>query len=86
MTNAPLELVQSDKKSEIVLSDGRFASIYKVKVGHLLAAEDINPMHQAVKLIAVTVKIDDKFPSIEEILRLDVEDFHKIMNQLSLSK
>jgi hypothetical protein len=86
MTNALPGLVQSDKKAEVVLSDGRFATIYKVKVGHILAAEDENQMHQAVKLIAVTVRIDDKFPTIEDVLNLDVEDFHKIMHQLSISK
>jgi hypothetical protein len=82
--SAPQELVQFDKKSEIVLSDGRFATVCKVKIGHVIASQDENPMHQAVKLISIAVKIDDKTPTIQEVLHLDVEDFIKIMHQLSL--
>jgi len=67
----------------LILSDGRFATVYFIKVGHLLAAEDSNPMYQAVKLINQVVKIDDEFPTIEDILELNVEDFHKIMNSIS---
>ena len=83
MTNAQQEFVQLDKKSEIILSDGRFATIYKLKLGHLVLAHDNNPMHQAVKLISCAVKIDDKFPEVQEVMNLEVEDFHKIMHHLS---
>ncbi len=83
-TNAQAEPVRLDKKTEIILSDGRFATIHKVKLGHALASQDENQIHQAAKLIHLTVKIDDKHPTILEILNLDLEDFHLIMHHLSL--
>lgn len=77
------EPVQLDKKGEVILSDGRFVSIHKVKIGHLYACQDDNEIGRAIKLIALTTKIDDKTPKIEEILNLDVDDFHKIMMALN---
>lgn len=83
MTNAHLELVQLDKKAELILSDSRFATIHKVKVGHLYAAQSQNDLEQAIKLIALVTRIDDKALTLEEVLNLPVEDFHKIMTALS---
>lgn len=77
------EPAQLDKKAELILEDGRFATIHKVKLGHVIAATDPNDLHSAVKLIALCVKIDDKLPTIQEILNIDINDFHKIMAQLS---
>ena len=34
--------VRSDKKGEVVLNDGTFASIYKTKLGHIALAQHTN--------------------------------------------
>lgn len=81
--NAQQELVRLDKKSEVVLSDGTFVTIHKVKIGHLLLSQDICELSRALKLISVTTKFDDKKPTTQDVLNLDLEDFHKIMEQLS---
>ncbi len=86
MTNAPQGLVQSDKKAELILEDGRFATIYKVKLGHVVAAQDPDALHFAVKLIAQCVKVDDKIPTFQEIMNFDLHDYYKIMNHLSTNK
>ncbi len=86
MTNAPQELVQSDKKAELILEDGRFATIYKVKLGHILRAQDSDPMHFSVKLIAQCVRVDDKPLGFEEIVNFDLQDYHKIMHHLATNK
>jgi hypothetical protein len=82
MTNALLELAPLDKKAEIVLQDGRFIEIYKVKVKHYLAATDPNNIISIIKLILVCTKIDDHAPTFEEILNLDLSDFNKIVVEL----
>jgi hypothetical protein len=75
--------VRSDKKAEIVLSDGSFASIYHLKLGHLVLTEDSSDMLRAAKLITLTVKIDDKYIGIEEALNLNVSDFNLIIKHLT---
>lgn len=81
--NALPELAPLDSKSEIILEDGRFASIHKVRVGHLLAAQDPDPMVQMVKLIALTVKIDNNKVSVKDVLNLEIKDFQKIIEAIS---
>lgn len=80
--NAQQELVQSDRQAEVVLSDGRFVTIYKLKVWHLILSEDKDHMVRAVNLIATATTIDDAKPTIQQILNLDVEDFNKIVVHL----
>lgn len=82
VTNALQELVQSDKKSEVILEDGRFASIYKPKVAHMIAAQDPDSLIQMVKLITLTVKIDEKELTAKDVLALDLRDFSKITEAL----
>ncbi len=77
------EPVQSDKKGELVLSDGRFVSVYKVKVFHLLAARDPDDLAQSLKLATLVTRIDEKSPTIEEMLNMEVHDFMKIMHYIS---
>lgn len=85
MTNVPQELVRLDKKGEVILSDGRFVTIHKIKVGHLLASHNgsSSDLESAIKLITVTTKIDDVSPSVHDVLNLEREDFHKIMEALN---
>jgi hypothetical protein len=76
-------LVQSDKKAEVVLSDGRFATVYKVKLGHVFYSQDENVIIRSVKLIVSIVKIDDKQPTIEEVFNLNIEDFYLILHTIN---
>ncbi len=82
-TNAQPVFAQYDKKAEVILSDGRFATIHKIRVGHLLASSSNDPLQNAVKLIINSVKIDDKVPEPIDILNLEVRDFHKIMDSIN---
>lgn len=75
--------VQYDKKGEIVLSDGRFAAIHKIKVGHIVLSRAETELMSALKLIAVAVKIEDKVPTNEDLFNLNMEDFYKIMEALN---
>lgn len=83
MTNVPQELVRLDKKGEVILSDGRFVTIHKVKIGHLLASYGSSDLETAIRLITVTTKIDDVAPTVHDVLNLDRDDFHKIMEALN---
>ena len=74
--------VQSVKRAEVVLSDGSFASIHQLKLGHLLLASDDNEFLRAAKLITLAVRIDDKNVSLQDALNLGVSDFNTIMEQL----
>jgi hypothetical protein len=78
MTNVPQELVLSDKKGEIVLSDGRFVSVFKTKVRHVLLSKDKDETVVAIKLISLVTTVDDKPFEINDIVNLSVEDFKKI--------
>ncbi len=82
MTNAPQELVRLDKKAEIILSDGRFAELFEIKAGHLLAAEDPSEHKKIMKLILQVVKVDDKKLDIDEVLNLPMQDYQEIVKQL----
>ena len=76
---AQQELALSGKKAETILSDGRFVSVYQVRVGHMAVAYDTNPVLQAAKLIAQVVKIDDQAINMHQALNLDMHDFNKIV-------
>lgn len=77
------ELAQLDNKAEIILEDGRFASIHKVKVGHMIVAQDADPLVQMAKLITLVVKIDNQPVSVKDVLNLDIKDFSKIIEAVS---
>lgn len=84
MMSVPLELVPSDKTdkiAEVVLSDGRFAEIFRPRVIHMIGSEDYSDMRRSVKMLMQIVKIDDKDPSVEDILALDVHDFNELLKQ-----
>ena len=83
MTNVPQELVRLDKKGEVILSDGRFVTIHKIKIGHIFAAQAGSDLEAAIRLVSLTTKIDDVSPTVQDILNLDREDFHKIMEALN---
>lgn len=74
--------IKSEKKAEIILSDGRFAQIFNLKLGHLVASEDSNQLMQMAKIISMCVEIDDNPLSLEEVLNFSVRDLEKIVEQL----
>lgn len=76
--NALLAPAQSDKKAEIILSDGRFAEVFKTKVYHAVLANADDDMTKLVKLVCLVVRIDDKEITPKDVLNLDLSDFSKI--------
>ncbi len=79
----PNELyISSDRKGEVVLSDGRFATLFKVKAGHFLMSQDPNKMIELCKIMTMTVRVDDKLLTTQEVFNLDIEDFNKIAHHL----
>lgn len=79
----PSELyISAEQKGEVLLNDGRFATIFKVKAGHLAMSLDNNKMHEIMKIMTMTVKIDDKPITLEQAFNLDIHDFNKISHFL----
>lgn len=81
-TNAPQEPVRLDKKSEIVLKNGVFVTIYKVKLGHLILCDGVDDLIKFAKLIRLVTRFDDKEPTSEDVLNLDLPDFFAIVSQI----
>jgi 5-enolpyruvylshikimate-3-phosphate synthase len=71
--------IESEIKGEVVLEDGRFVTVHKIKVGHVAVASDDNQVIQAAKLIAVSCLFDGKQAKLQDVLNLDMQDFDKIM-------
>jgi hypothetical protein len=69
-----------DFKCEHVMPDGRFATIYKKKVVHMVRAEDPSGLIVAVKMVAQLVRMDDKPLNVDDVLSLDVDDFLLLLN------
>ena len=74
--------IAAEKKAEVVLSDGRFATIFKVKAGHIAMSLDNNKMFECFKVMTCTVKIDDKPITMQQAFNLDIEDFNTICKHL----
>lgn len=77
------ELVQSDKVAEVVLSDGRFVSIYRIKIKHLIMAADSKAALQTCKLMSLVTTIDDKPFELEDVFELRLGDYQKISDALN---
>lgn len=71
--------IRSERKGELVLNDGRFATVFKLKVGHLLLSQDMNDLLRMCKLLSITVRIDGEPVTVEDVLNLDIEDFNNLM-------
>lgn len=82
-TSAQQVHVQSDKIDEIILSDGRFATIYKVKVAHVVVCQDLSDLISMAKLVTMCVKIDSESIKVQDVLNMEIRDFNEICNQLS---
>jgi hypothetical protein len=81
-TNALEVCAQSDKKSEIILSDGRFATIHHMKVIHLALSEHENEYIRASKLISFLVKIDEQPVTVLDAFGLSPKDFIAIAREI----
>lgn len=77
--------IESEKKTELVLKDGRFAAIYEMKAGHMLIARMGSADNDmiALRLILQLVKIDEKRVTIEQIFALAVEDYMMIVRSIT---
>lgn len=74
---------EEDRKQEIILNDGRFATLYKVRMKHVIPAlMHTNTMMQMVHMIVCVVKIDDKPVSYNEVLELVPADFKLLSEAL----
>lgn len=69
-------------KTEIVLSDGKFATIHHVRVGHFLKCKNENTDMTAISLLKELVKIDGEFLTTKDIMNLKLEDFTTITKHL----
>ena len=74
--------IQSERKGELVLSDGRFATVFKLKVGHLLLARDPDDLSRMLKLLTVTVKLDGEPMTMKDAVNLELDDFNNLMSLL----
>ena len=75
-------LTGSKKLREVVLSGGEFAEIHQVLVSHWIRAKDDNGLHQMIKLISEVVKVDDNLLTVEDVLRLPLQDYQKLATQI----
>ena len=73
--------VTSEVKGELVLADGRFLTMYKPKVAHLLISNDasLSNSENMLRLLELILLIDGKQASIEELLKLDLREFARVM-------
>ena len=69
-------------KTEIVLSDGKFATIHHVRVGHFIKCKSDDSETTAINLIKALVKVDGWPLDTEDVMNLKLEDFHLITKHL----
>jgi hypothetical protein len=74
--------VLSDKIAEVVLPDGKFAEIYKVKTFHHAIASHPNQIIYTAGLAAQVVVIDGKQYDVEHYLAMDFEYFVEVMKHI----
>ena len=66
-----------------MLSDGRFATVLKPKMGHILNAWHPNDAMWMARLMTHVVGIDGNGVSEEEIMNLTLKDFSAISEQIN---
>lgn len=79
--------IKLEKKSEIILSDGRFATIFKTKAGHMIVAKSVgleNLDLVFVRLFLQVVKIDDKELTLDDVMNLDNDDYLAIVKEINM--
>ena len=82
---ARLDKITNEIKTEIVISDGRFVTIFKPKAAHVLFSkvEGDTDMNNLIRLLIHVVRIDNEIPKVEDILDLYLPDFNLIIDQVS---
>lgn len=85
MMNASLEPAPLNSiKGEIILEDGRFVTIYNVTVNHvrLSYSNNSSDLDNAIRLVNAATLIDGKPFSLNDIARLKMSEFDKIIKAL----
>ena len=83
---APSVEISSILKTELILSDARFAEVYEARVGNHYFAEEMSrgdPYIRATFLVMQCVRIDEEQLSLSEILSLRGKDFHAMINAIN---
>lgn len=78
----PFVEIKTQVVAEVVLDDGRFATILKPKMGHILNAKHSDDTIWMAQLMTHVVGFDGKAVSLEEVLNITVSDFSKIAEQI----
>ena len=83
-TNAHLEHAPSDKVAEIVLDDGRFAEIYRVRLTDIMRARSASSDDAEFisMLLYICLKIDGEKPTLEQVLTMTGSDSLKLLQHL----
>lgn len=84
-TNVPQAPVQLDEvKGEIILNDGRFITLLKIKVHHIQKAyrRESSDLDNMIALLTYATLIDGKHPSYQEVGNLLMSDLEKISKAL----
>jgi len=67
-------LAATPQIGEVVLEDGRFASVFRAKFGHIVFATDPNANMHSAKLICLCTLIDGKKVTLDEVLNISLKD------------
>jgi len=73
---------QSDKVGEVVLNDGSFAEIYKMRFKHYYRSQHPNPAMMLALLMTHIVVIEGKVMTTDQVDNLEMGDFSKIAKAL----
>lgn len=82
-TNAPQEHALSDKKGEVIIANGVFVEIYRVKLKHVLNAQSQDSLSQMCKIMLQVTLFDGKTPTADELMELYIEDFNSIASVIT---
>ena len=82
--NAHLEHAPSDKVAEIILNDGRFAEIYRVRLIDMMRARSASRDDSEFisVLLYICLKIDGEKPTLEQVLTMTGSDSNKLLQHL----
>jgi hypothetical protein len=67
--------------AELILSDGRFATLFTVRAGHLAMLKH-GPAIQPYELLTLTVLIDDAPVTLQDVMDMSIKDFNLIAGRL----
>jgi hypothetical protein len=79
MSKAP-DWIEYERYEDTVT--GETISTTRVRVYHMLVAQDTEPLKTLVSLISQCARVDDQLLSIEDVLLLSWRQFNLILNSL----